>query len=1067
MIKNQPRHARISMPFILAAILFTFPVFLQAQQKTVTGTVRSAQTLEPIANATVLVKGTTRGTSTNEKGQYSLSASPKETISISAVGYILYEALVGNRFEISIDLASDDKQMEEVVVTALGIKRNEKALGYSISTVKGEDLTDAISNNWTDALTGKVAGLNLVKSGGGPAGSNQIILRGETSLTGDNSALIVVDGVVISGSSGTMTGQGSGNYQSGDAPVDFGSSLADINPNDIESVSVLKGPGAAALYGARGANGAIIITTKQGKGNQKGIGVNFNSNTSLGFINRWPDYQYEYGQGVGGGDLYYSYGQSADGPSTLSTSSAWGPKFDGQMYYQYNPDPAFYRLTPTERTLWRPYENNRKDFFRPSLTLTNSLSLSGGNEKTTTRLSYTNVKNEWIIPNTGYNRHAVALQLKHKIIDKLSVSTNITYNKKSSDNLPNTGYNNQTIMYFMRGITPNMNLDWFKQYWRPGREGIEQTTPFSNLLDNPYFQAKEVSNSQDKNGFIGTAQANYEFNKYLNLMVRTALDFQYDQRKQTRPFDTYRFPNGYYRETNIYTQETTNDFLLQYNNKNYRLFKFGVNLGGAMMKNKYIKDDAYTEKLTYPGIFNFANSAENLRISPLRQQYAVNSLYSLANVSFKEYLFLDGSMRVDWASTLASVQRKKVDPFFYPSVNSSLIITEAFNLPKTINFWKIRGSVAKVGSGGTRPYLTAYNYTVAQNFTSGLQNPTIIPNEDLRYENTLAYEVGTDIRMFKSRLTLDVTAYISNSYDQILVVPIDPSSGYAYQVINAGDVRNRGLEMELSGKILNQKGKLNWKAYGNMGTNDSKILSLPNEEGKIVLSTVYGSRGTIEARVGGKFGDMYGYGYKRNSAGQIIYKTDGLPETSEDLMYIGNVNATLKAGFGNEFTYKGFRLNILFDGQFGGVGYSLTHAVLMEEGKLKKTLPGRYNGIIGNGVVDNGDGTFSPNTTPAAAQPFYYAHFNRDQIEANTFSTDFIKFREFRLDYTIPARITQKIKLQKAVVGIYGRDLLVFSKWPAFDPEFGSLNADGIQKGAEVAQFPSTNTLGFNLSISL
>ena len=315
----------------------------------------------PLPGVTITSKGKIAGLS-NDRGQFNIRVLRNTPVVFESIEYNSYtHSYSKNESNLTIRLLSSTAELEEVVVTALGIKREEKALGYSATTVKGTELIDAISNNWTDALTGKVAGLNLIKSGGGPLGSSDIILRGESSLTGSNSALIVVDGVVVSGSSGQMVGTGNSNYLSSDSPVDFGTGIGDLNPDDIESVTVLKGPGAAALYGSRGAAGAIIITTKSGKSTQKGIGVSVNSNTSIATINRWPDYQYEYGQGVGGGDLYYSYGQSEDGPSTLSTSSAWGPKFDGQLFYQYNPDPEYYRIKPPERTLWEPYKNNRKD----------------------------------------------------------------------------------------------------------------------------------------------------------------------------------------------------------------------------------------------------------------------------------------------------------------------------------------------------------------------------------------------------------------------------------------------------------------------------------------------------------------------------------------------------------------------------------------------------------------------------------------------------------------------------------------------------------------------------------
>lgn len=1021
------------------------------------------QANQPLAGVTISSMDKIIGVST-DRGQFRITVVRNAPVLFQNIEFKAQERVfTKSETNVTIQLEETTARLSEVVVTALGIKREEKALGYAASTVKGQELTDAISNNWTDALTGKVAGLNLVKSGGGPLGSSEIILRGESSLTGSNAALIVVDGVVVSGSSGQMTGTGNGNYLSSDSPVDFGTGIGDLNPDDIESVTVLKGPGAAALYGSRGAAGAIIITTKSGRA-QKGIGVSVNSNSSIATINRWPDYQYEYGQGVGGGDLYYSYGQSEDGPSTFSTSSAWGPRFDGQMYYQYSPDPEYYRIKPPTRTLWRPYKNNRKDFFKPGSTFTNSVAMSGGSAKTKARLSYTNTINNWIIPNMGYTRNNLSLSLNHSLTDKLTISTKVNYRQQNSDNLPNTGYNNQAIMYFIRGITPNMNLDWFKPYWRPGLEGIQQTKPFSTLLDNPFLQTREVINSMRRNGFIGTVEANYQFNDLFSLQIRSSMDFQYDQRRQIRPFDTYKYNYGYYREYNIYTQETNSDFLLNYTNNRNSTWKHGVRLGGAMMDNSYIRDDLRTTRLTYPGVFNFANSAENLTYAPQRRRYAVNSLYALANVSYKEFLFLDGTIRADWTSTLASPIKQSVDPFFYPSVNASFVLSEVFALPQQFDFWKLRASMAGVGGGGTIPYRTAYTYDVAANFPSGLENPTTMPNTELKPERTTSYEVGTDLRMFRNRLTLDVTLYTEYSTDQIISAPIDPASGYNYRVMNAGEVNNRGLEVAWSVVPYTSK-DLRVKLFGTMSTNEGRIVSVPNEEKRIILSTVYGSRGAIEAREGGLYGDMYGLGYRRNDNGDIIY-ANGVPLLSEDLIYIGNVNPKYKGSLGAEVKYKDFRLNALMDGQWGGIGFSLTHSVLMEEGKLKKTVPGRYGGIIGDGVVENKDGSYSTNTVIAEAQPYYFAHFQRDNLESNSFSTDFIKLREVRLEYNIPKRIISKLKVQQATVGIYGRDLFVFTNWPAFDPEFGSITGDGIEKGAEVAQFPSTRTMGLNISFS-
>lgn len=1016
---------------------------------------------------------------TNADGTFQLNVDRGATLSFTFIGFQQYKVVITKAEpNLSITLVSDAKQLSEVVVTALGIEREEKALGYSVTTVQGDQISETMPNNWTDALSGRVAGVNLVKSNGGPAGSNKIILRGETSLDGNNEALIVVDGVVTSSSSGRRTGNGNSSYLSEDSPVDFGSSLADINPEDIESVSVLKGPGASALYGARGANGAIIITTKKGSSAQKGMGITFSSNTTFATINRWPEYQNEYGQGAPGQDLYYSYGATADGPSTFSTSSAWGPKFNGQMYFQY--DPTTYRQAPTERTPWRAYPNNREDFFETAKTFTNSVSLSGGTENTLARLSFTNSQNTWIVPNTGYNRNTVALQVSHKVNDKLKIDSKINYTNRWSDNLPTTGYNNQTIMYFIRGLTPNMDINWFKNYWVPGREQVEQWKPFSNLLDNPYLQAYEMLNKSNRHNFVGTVSGTYNFTPDLSLMVRSSIDYMGETRSQQRPKNSNKFVDGMYREQDIATQEQNSDFLLRYSYNKVQDFEFTVSAGGSTMTNKYSLAGFKADKLLYPGIYSLANSMVNVVPSKIREEFGVNSLYGVFTVGYKDFLFLDVTGRNDWTSTLvtpvvsmggatpvAVSEKKSVPSFFYPSFNLSAVLSEAFELPTQFSLLKLRGSWAEVGSGGTNPYLTSYAYDPKENFPSGLGNPNTLPNPELRPLRTTSIEVGLDLRMFKSRLGLDVAVYKNNTFDQIFSRPIDPASGYSFIVTNSGEVENKGIEIQLNATPIKNLRGFTWNIFGTYASNRNTVISLSDSTNAQVLTTVYGSRGTVEARVGGRLGDMYGFGYERSPSGQIIYDNNGYPVLGDSLIYLGNYAAKWRGSIGSEFKYKQFRLNVLFDGQFGGVGYSLTHAVLMEEGKLEKSLPGRYNGIIGDGVIANGDGTYRPNDAVATnIRDYYYAHFNRDNLEANTFSTDYIKLRELRLDYTLPTSVTSKLKLQKASVGIYGRDLLVFSYWPAFDPEFGTLGDGDISSGSEIAQFPSTRTMGLSLNVS-
>ncbi|HEY0677929.1 MAG TPA: SusC/RagA family TonB-linked outer membrane protein [Chitinophagaceae bacterium] len=1048
----------------LFLLLLLPALFLQAQEKTITGVVKGTTDGQPVSNATVQIKGTQVMSITKDDGSFSILASQGQTLVVSAIGFTTMEKTVGTQSVVNFDLVTAVSELENVVVTALGIRREEKALGYSVTKVKGDELTDAMSNNWTNSLTGKVAGINLIKSGGGPAGSNKIVLRGENSLDGNSQALIVVDGVVISSSSGQQTGTGSSAYLQSESPVDFGTSLNDINPEDIESVSVLKGPGATALYGARGANGAIIITTKSGSSRQRGLGVTYNLNFSIDQVNRWPDYQYEYGQGTSGQDTWYSYNASEDGPSTRSTSSAWGPRFAGQEYYQYDP---VTRTKSATRLPWVPYENNRKDFFKTGKTLINSVTIDGGNNNTTVRLSLTNLKNDWIIPNTGYKRNTVALSVTHKLSPRLQIATKANYTNKFTDNLPSTGYNNQSIMYFIRGMVPNFDLNWVKDYWVPGRENIEQTRPFSSLLDNPYLISYEMLNRSNRHGIIGNVSATYNFTDKLSLMVRTAIDYASESRSQQRPFGTNKFAEGMFRSQNIFTQEINNDFLLRYSKDFGKKISTSYSFGGSQMRNRYTRDDLRADQLNLPGYYNLANSKNPVVALPYRAEFRVNSLYGLAQFSYDRFVFLDVTAREDWASTLATPTSTKNAPFFYSSANLSLVLSEKIKMPSAISFLKVRGSVAGVGSGGTTPYLTAFVYTPTL-FPGGLTNPSAIANPELKALLTNSIEFGLDVRLLKNRLNLDVAVYRNNTKNQIFPVPIDRSSGYAATIANAGLVTNKGIEVQLNGDVVKTKKGFSWNVFATYYSNRNRIVELIEGVDVYVMSTGPANRGSVEARPGGRMGDLYGIGYERSPDGQIVYNSQGLPVRTTEIKYLGNTNPDWKGSLGSELKYKNFRFNFLFDGQFGGVAYSLTHAVLMEEGKLKKTLPGRYNGIVGDGVQFDATGNkYVPNTVLATnIQAYYDAHFNRDNVEANTFSTDFVKLREVRLDYTVPATFIRKLKLQRAVVGIYGRDLVQFTKWPAFDPEFGTLNDGQINAGFEIAQFPSTRTMGVSLTVA-
>jgi TonB-linked SusC/RagA family outer membrane protein len=1038
----------------------------RAQEKTITGVVKSADNGTPIAKASVQVKGTNRIVTTDDKGAYTIRAAASQSIVITAVGFESQQKAVGSRSVLNFQLARKSTQMQDVVVTALGIKREEKALGYSTTTVKGDQLTNAIAGNWTDALSGKVAGLNLIRSGSGPTGSNKIILRGENNLTGDNEALIVVDGVVINQGSGrrsdiggeSVYGTGSDNM-----PADYGSGINDINPEDVESVTVLKGPGAAALYGQRGANGAIIITTKSGSSKRKGWGITINSNYNMETINRWPDLQFEYGQG-NDGKPYYSYHAGPDGPSTSATSSAYGPRFEGQMFYQYDP---VTQAQATERTPWVPYPNKIREFFNTGHTLTNNISIAGGSEKTTARFSLTNVNNDWIIPNTGYKRNTVSLSVNSKVNDKLQISSKINYTNKWSDNLPGAGYGNQSLMYWFIFWEPNADLDWLKDYWRIGQEGRKIMYPFSSYPENPYAVAYEFINRSNRNVITGNIQATYNFTKELSLQVRTSLDLSYEQRAQERPFDAgSKLQKGSYRTQNLFSQEKSSDFLLRYERQLNPDFDFSISAGGSTLINDYNRDETRADSLIYPGVYAMSNAAGPLVSMPWKSEYKINSLYALASGGYKNFLFADLTARQDWNSVLATPFRTTNAGFFYPSANLSFILSEVVKLPASVNFLKLRFSASGVGSGGTSPYRTAYNYTTAGSlYAGGLQNPSVLANPDLRPLRTITYEGGLNLKMFHGRLDLDVAAYSGVTKDQILDRIIDRSSGYTRSIINAGKVSNKGLEVALSVTPISMHSGFKWTSSVVFSANQNRVEELADSS--VVLQTGKVGGGQIVARVGGSMGDLYGRGYVRAPDGQVVYDANtGFAKITQDVIYLGNTIPKGKVGWNNTFSYKGFRLNLLFDAQYGAVAHSLMHYKLAEQGKLTKTLPGRYNGIIGNGVVQTADGKYIPNTTIATdIDEYYRSHWGIDNAEGSTFSTDFIKFREARLDFNVGSKLTKRLGLQRLTVGIYGRDLFIWSPWPMFDPEFGTLSGTDIVRGFEIGQFPSTRTLGANLVV--
>ena len=597
--------------------------------------------------------------------------------------------------ELNVEMEDDAVELDNVVVTALGIKRSEKGLGFSTQTVSGDDITASMPSNWSLALQGEVAGLN-VTTAGGPLSSTKISLRGDVSMNMDgNGALVVVDGVPLSS---PMNNPG-GSYGAGgnsEGSVDYGNGFSDLNPDDIESIQVLKGASASALYGSRAANGVIMVTTKTGRGGKKGIGVTYSFNQTWDGAAHFPDYQYEFGQGVakniGGkntpweGQQYYSFGKGDDGlASTSGTSSAFGPKFDGQMFFQY--DPAT-EGRGEQATLWRPYTDNHSGLFQTGHTSTHSLAISGTGDRGDMRLALTYSKNEWILPNSGYDRLTLSMAANRQVSKRLKVSGRASYTYRDVENTPSLTYNSNSISYFLIFMNPNFDLNWFRPMWYKGQENVSQIRPFSSYLPNPYVLLYEAENPARKHTFMGNASATYQVTRNLDLMVRSGIQFTAQTQEQHRPWDDKVFPDGFFKKQNVLDYEANSDVLLSYHNSYSNGLHLNASAGGNMMVSYYDMLSASVTGLNTPGVYKLANGISSPLVKTVINKKRVNSLYFTANLAYRNMLFLDISGRNDWSSTLPRKNRS----FFYPSVSLSVMMNEVVKLPDWISYMKLRAS---------------------------------------------------------------------------------------------------------------------------------------------------------------------------------------------------------------------------------------------------------------------------------------------------------------------------------------------------------------------------------------
>ena len=1036
------------------------------QDMVLSGTVKDVQG-SPMPGVAVLIKGTTLGVVTQNDGTYSLSmgqADKDAVLVFSFLGFKTQELKWNGKTVIDVTLEEERQELEGVVVTALGIKREEKGLGYSTQTVTEKMMSDATPTNWASALVGKVAGANILSTSSGPISSARITLRGDASLNIDgNNALIVLDGVPLNSQ---MTGDGSNSYGAGgggDVPVDYGNGIADINPDDIASIQVLKGATAAALYGSRAANGVMLVTTKSGVNKKKKyLGVTFNSNSSFDRVLHWPEFQEEYGQGDlktnASGKLYYSYGDSEDGAASGNVALSFGPKLDGSLYYQYDPET---QQMGTVRTPWVK-RNHRKAFWQTGYTLVNSIAIDGSSEKSAVRLSLTYTKNEWIMPNTGFNRIAVSGSFQTQVTDKLRVSATVNYVKRQSDNLPATGYNNSSIPYFMILTNPSVDVRWYQQRWVKGKEGREILRPFSPWLDNPYVIAYECLNPMEKHGVVATGSIIYEFSPKWELMIRSGIDLSFDTREMIRPYGLKNFPKGYYQQQDVFSYENNTDVLLTYRNQLSNSFNLSVSVGANRMDNKYKMQQAYVKDLITPGVYKLSNGVAAPITTFTERNKRVNSVYGTATLSYANKIFLDVTGRNDWSSTLPSGNNS----FFYPSVSTSFILSDLLRLPEQISFAKLRASWAQVGND-TDPYKTAKYYNTSAFPGSASVSPTLY-NARFKPEISNSIEVGLDWRMFKQRFGLDLAFYNNITRNQILDVPMDQTTGYTKATMNSGKVRNRGIELQLDGTPVKTK-NFTWNSTFTWAKNYNKVLSLAAglTDGQTIAYTG-GTNCALIAKVGGSIGDIYGYKLKRAPDGQVVWK-DGITARTTEFEYVGNAYPAWKAGFSNEFSYKNFRVSILFDGQWGGIVYSQTHHKMTEHGTLKHTLKYRENPnfeVVGEGVMLDERGQYVPNNVPISVSKYYADYWRRANVETNSFDASFLKLREARIEYTIPSAGLNKIGIERLTLALYGRNLAMWTKdFPVYDPEVATLNNGTIVPGSEMGQLPSTRTMGFNLTL--
>ena len=1058
----------------LLLVLTLFVLNMVNAQETITGIVKDTYG-NPIPYVNIVLSGTLTGSTTSENGKYSIDVpNLSGAIEFSVLGFQSKLVPINNRNTINITLEESTEILDEVVLTALGLKRETKELGYVVQTLDAAGITEVKSVNFLDNLSGKLAGVTINQGATGVGSSSKITIRGEASFS-NNNPLFIVDGVPINNNSVfNFTNEAAAGFQE----IDFGNGAMDVNPDDIAEVSVLKGPSAAALYGTRASNGVIIIETKSGK-NTKGLGVTYNTSFFVDSAFKLPEFQNEYGQG--NSDEFAFVDGLGGGTNDLITYS-WGPRLDvGNLIPQYDSpvtladgsvvrggDTALYSGIPITPTEFKSNPDNLKDFYETGTTLINNISIASGFDKGNLRLSFTDLRSESIIPGVNLDRQTISTRLNFQPIEKLRVNSSISYINSSSDNRPSNGYGSENVNYSLVAWGPrSLNIENLKDYWQPGLEGLQQYSYNYTFFDNPYFILNENTNSFNRDRVFGNISANYDITRHITASIRTGMDYSSELRQLKRAYSSNRFSNGAYAEHDVFFREINTDFLLNYSNR-FSDFSVDVSLGGNRLDQKAFTSQSQTTSLAQPGVFRLSNAASPIEVFEFESNKRINSIYGLAKFGYKDFLFLDITGRNDWSSALANPFSVDNTSFFYPSVSSSFILSEVLEMPEAISFTKLRASWAQVGND-TNPYQTTGAF-VAQTPFNGqptFSNSNTIANPNLQPERTSSLEVGADLRFFRDQLRFDVSYYNALTKDQIISLPIGISSGYTQQVVNGGEVRSKGVEIILGiSPILGQD--LKWNSTLNFSTNRSTVESLPQEEGRLTLaySRIYDSQNQtvfLQAEEGGRVGDLYGTGYLKNENGDFILTDEGRYIPDNELQKLGNYNPDFMLGFNNQFNYKNWNLGFLFDWRQGGIIVSRTKALGNVGGQLAETAFRPEDGIVPEGVVNTGteeNPVYTQNTVAVSAESYYRQFYDRNHEENNTYDASFLKLRQLSIGYTFDnlSFFNQDATLNLSLIG---KNLFAITDNPHFDPEQLAVQGQGFISGVEDMSYATTRSIGF------